>query len=108
MAMNIRKLVVSLLVASFLAVPMMAQACTFYGSVYRLWEYSSVSYVYLKPYNASTSTATYFFQIVSPELRDAARTALTSGKNVAINDGTTDACVANANNGIAAYIIVNP
>jgi hypothetical protein len=107
--MKIKKLVVSLLVAGFLVVPMAAQACSVTGQVIRLFEYSGVGYIYVKPSPTSLTGVYYVFASTSAELRDAARTGMNSGKNVTVFDGVNDSCVSGGtNNGSVYYIIVNP
>jgi hypothetical protein len=100
-----KKLLVSLVVAGFLAVPMVAQACAITGQIVRLVEYSNVGYIYVKPNPLATTF--YYFQTTFPELRAAARTGMETGKPTYISDGAADACASGANNGNVSVIVVN-
>jgi len=76
-----KKILVSLVLAGFFAVPMAAQAaCTLSGEVVRILEYPTYSLVYVK--TAPLVPFIFYFQVTNTELRAGARTAMVTGKDI--------------------------
>jgi hypothetical protein len=108
-----KKIIVSLVVAGFLAVPMVAEAaCYQYGQVVRLDVGAGFMNIFLK--TSTLAPYTYRFYTTSTQFMDAARTAKVTGEKTYIS-GNATACPSVSSTaysipygGIVTSMILNP